>query len=165
MSYNRMDHAGWAEGNNQAANEIYRNRKSYKPRPEKLTPFQARVMDICGMVGGGIYNAPINWDRVEWGTGVRWTTMTVPWRDRGMSTFDFFPLTNLVFLCHEARIRCEIRAKSAGHFDLSFSQRSHEGDMMTRHPNLDEAVASFREYLSADHRIVYRAVEHEQAAA
>ncbi len=156
MSYNRMDHAGWVERNNQAANEIYGKRRNYKPRPEKLTEFQAKVMDILGMVGGGIYNAPINWEKVQWGEGGRWSMMIVPWRDGRMSTFDFYPLTNLVFLCHEARIRCEIRARVAGHFQLMLSQRSHQGGMSERHPNLDEAVASFREYLPANHRVIYQ---------
>lgn len=155
MSYAKMDHAGWVEDNNRAFNSINAKRRRFKPAPEKLTPFQARVMDICGMVGGGIYNAPINWDKVEWSVGGR--GVFVPWRDGRMSTFDFYPLTLLVLLCHEARIRCEIRARAAGHFELTFFERKHEGGMAERHPNIDEAVAAFREYLPADHRIIYRA--------
>jgi hypothetical protein len=127
MSYAHMDHAAWVESNNAAANSLYAKRRAHKPAPEKLSPFQAKVMDICGMVGGGIYNAPINWEKVEWGVSERWPMMIVPWRDGRMSTFDFYPLTMLVLLCHEARIRCEIRAKCAGHFELMFSQRMHEG--------------------------------------
>jgi hypothetical protein len=156
MSYNRMDHARWVESNNEASNHLNARRKSCRLKPEKLSEFQAKVMDICGMVGGGIYNAPINWDKVEWGVGHHHSGMFVPWRDGRMSTFDFYPLTMLVLLCHEARIRCEIRAKASGHFELSFFQRSHEGGMSGRHPNIDEAVAAFREYLPADHRIIYR---------
>jgi hypothetical protein len=163
MSYNRMDHAAWAEGNNRAANKIYGKRRSYRPAPENLSDFQAKVIDILGMVGGGIYNAPINWEKIDWGSGKWHSGMFVPWRDGRMATFDFYPLTNLVFLCHEARIRCEIRAKAAGHFELSFFQRSHEGGMSERHPNLDEAVAKFREHLSPEHRVVYRQ-PHEVAA-
>lgn len=157
MSYQTMDHAGWAESNNRASNQINRNRRSYRAAPEELTDFQAKVMDILGMVGGGIYNAPINWDKVDWGSGNHHSGMFVPWRDGRMSTFDFYPLTILVFLCHEARIRCEVRPKSAGNFELSFFQRSHEGGMSARHPDLDEAVADFRKYLPENHRIRYRA--------
>lgn len=160
-----MDHAGWVEGNNAAANEIYAKRRNYRPAPEKLTPFQARVMDICGMVGDGIYNAPINWEKVNWGAGARHSGMFVPWRDGRMSTFDYFPLTLLVLLCHEARIRCEIRAKAAGHFELSFFQRSHEGGMALRHPNIAEAVEAFREYLPAEHRITYRTDDAGEVSA
>jgi hypothetical protein len=151
-----MDHAKWVEENNQAANQIYAKRRAYRPKPEKLTEFQAKVMDICGMVGGGIYNAPINWERVEWNCG---TGVFVPWRSGRMATFDFYPLTLLVLLCHEARIRCEIEAKATGYLKLRFWQRLHEGGMSTRHPNIDEAVAAFREYLPGDHRIIYRLPE------
>jgi hypothetical protein len=91
MSYARMDHAAWVESNNAAANSLYAKRRAHKPAPEKLSPFQAKVMDICGMVGGGIYNAPINWEKVEWGISERWPMMIVPWRDGRMSTFDFYP--------------------------------------------------------------------------
>jgi hypothetical protein len=38
-----------------------------------------------------------------------------------------------------------------------FSQRMHEGWMAARHPNIDEALAAFREYLPENHRIIYRA--------
>ncbi|MDK2757521.1 MAG: hypothetical protein KYX66_12375 [Blastomonas fulva] len=155
MSYARMDHAAWAESNNQAANQVYGNRKSYRPAPEKLTEFQAKVMNICGMVGGGIYNAPIAWEKIQWGTGLSPSGMFVPWRDGRMATFDFYPLTLLVLLAHEARIRAEISAKSAGNFELSFFQRSHEGGMARRHPDIDEAVAAFREYLGEGHSVSY----------
>lgn len=55
MSYARIDHAAWVEDNNRGYNQMYAKRRSWKPAPEKLTDFQAKVMDICGMVGGGIY--------------------------------------------------------------------------------------------------------------
>lgn len=154
MSYQRMDHAGWVENNNAAGNRMFARRKGYRPAPEKLTPFQAKVMDILGMVYGGIYNAPISWDKVEWslGGGVFVTVL-----DDHLSTFDFGRLTRFVFLCHEARIRGEIRCKTRGYFELAFWQRGHEGGMAKRHPSLDEAVAEFRTYLPADHRIIYRA--------
>lgn len=162
-----MDHAAWVVSNNSAANEVYAKRKGYQPRPVELSPFQAVVMDICGMVGGGIYNAPINWDRVEWGKGLSATFqfMVVPWRDGRMSTFDCNALTLLVLLCHEARIRCAISAKSNGHFELTFHQRSHEGGFARRHPDIAEAVESFRAYLPDGHRVTYRADESQVAAA
>lgn len=149
-----MDHAGWVENSNAADNRMRRHLKAYKPKPETLTPFQGRVMDILGMVCGGIYNAPISWDKTDWNAG---GGVFVTLRDNGFATFDFYRLTALVFLCHEARIRCEISAKSHGYFELGFWQRVHEGDMSRRHPSLDEAVAAFRSYLPADHSIVYAA--------
>lgn len=162
MSYQHMDHGGWVESNNAATNWIYRNRKSYKPSPEALTPFQRRVMDIIGMVCGGIYNAPISWDKTEWNVG---GGLFVTLRDSGFATFDFYRLTALVFLCHEARIRCEISAKTRGYFELGFWQRSAEGGMGRRHPNLTEAVEAFRAYLPADHSIVYAPPASAEEAA
>lgn len=166
MSYATMDHARWVESNNHYANLAGKNRKRYKPAPEKLTQFQAKVIEICGMVGGGIYNAPINWERVNWGapgSNGHHSGMFVPWRDGRMATFDSGALTMLVLLAHEARIRVEIRAKAWGHMELSFFQRGHDGGIAGRHPNIDEAIASFRRYLPEDHRIRYQMPADEVA--
>lgn len=160
MSYVHMDHAGWVEANMGAM----RKQQRKPPRgditrgpfacPEKLSPFQARVMNILGMVGGGIYNAPIPWDAVQW-KGWGGDAMAVPWRaSADLATFDSAGLTTLVFLCHEARIRCSIRNRGVNHLLLCFWQRETEGGMGRRHPSLNEAVAAFRAYLPADHSII-----------
>jgi hypothetical protein len=120
--------------------------------PEELSDFQKRVVDIVGMVGGGIYNAPIS-QKVDWRYGYSGVAFT--WH-REMATFDFGQLTLLVFLCHEARIRCQIESAGPKLLRISFWQRKPTGDMAVRHPNLNEAVAAFREYLPAEHRIIYR---------
>lgn len=160
MSYNTMDHAGWVERKASAAKSMMKRRpspaatKGWGAAPETLSGFQAKVMDILGMVGSGIYNAPIAWNGVQWkgwGGGI-----AVPWR-HDLSTFDFANLTRLVFLGHEARIRVEIRPHAPGHLLLCFWPRTDTGRSSQRHPNLDEAVAEFRKYLPADHRILYRA--------
>lgn len=164
MSYATVDHAGWVERNIAASKSMLSARKrradntrGWSAAPECLSPFQAKVMDILGMVGGGIYNAPIAWDGVQWRCG---RGIAVPWRRHGgLSTFDFSELTRLVFLCHAARIRCCINVHGPSHFLLMFHPRSHHGAMGERHPNLDEAVADFRAYLPADHRILYREEE------
>jgi hypothetical protein len=152
VSYQHMDHAAWVENNNRAANKIYAKRKKRQLAPETLSPFQARVMDILGMVGGGIYNAPIAWEKVVWEYG---RGIAVPYGAHHFSTFDFSALTRLVFLCHEARIRCEICDHTRGYFLLIFHERSFEGSMSQRHPNLNEALAEFRSYLPINHRIIY----------
>jgi len=85
-----------------------------------------------------------------------------------MATFDFVQLTMLVFLCHEARIRVQIEGVAPHRLRLSFWQRvSKEENDNTAcwHPNLDEAVAMFRKYLPADHRIVYRPSPAQSANA
>lgn len=153
MSYQHMDHGDWMERNNRASNHLYAKRKGYKPLPETLTSFQRKVCDIIGMVGGGIYNAPIAHERIDWSYG--WGGVSVMWLGRDLSTFDFNELTNLVFLCHEARIRCSLAPAGPRMLRLSFWQREAEGDSTTRHPNLNEAVAAFREYLPSDHRIIH----------
>ena len=149
--YANADHAGWIESQNVATNRYRRSRKRGKPLPdlpEKLSPFQARVMNILGIVGGGIYNAPIAYDRIDWDRGFHGVSVT--WRYRGFATWDGCDLTMLVFLCHEARIRCEIDPAGPHMLRLSFWQRAAEGDICERHPNLDEAVAAFRGWFRKD---------------
>lgn len=158
-TYQFMDHAKWMESNNRALNRQNANRKGFRRLPEELTDFQKRVVDIVGMVGGGIYNAPIS-TKVDWEYGYNGVAFT--WY-REMASFDFNQLTLLVFLCHEARIRCQVESAGPKLLRLSFWQRKATGDMAVRHPNLEEAVANFREYLPADHRIIYR--ESSEAAA
>lgn len=150
MSYQNMDHAAWVQMSNAAINK--QGRKS-AGLPEVLTDFQAKVCDILGMVFGGVYNAPINWQKVEWNYG---RGVSVVAHSPQLATFDFGRLTSLVFLCHEARIRCEIDPAGPRGMRLSFWPRIGTGGMGERHPNLDEAVAAFRGYLPTDHRILYR---------
>ncbi len=161
MSYARMDHAEWVEANNAAINR-QRRWSEAEGQPEKLTEFQARVADIIGMVFGGAYNAPINWEKANWryGRGASFVAHSPQ-----LATFDFHRLTMLLFLCHEARIRCEIDPAGPRGMRLSFWQRKATGGMGERHPNLDEAVAAFREYLPADHRIIYREPATQDTAA
>lgn len=160
-----MDHADWVERNNAAGRRLAAKRKpkrsergrliGYCAAPETLTPFQAKTMDILGMVYGGIYNAPINWETVDWnhGGGVS----VIAHAGIGWSTFDYDYLTHFVFLCHEARIRGQISNAGMRHWRISFWQRSSVGGGPSlRHPNLNEAVAAFRSDLPSDHRVIYR---------
>lgn len=174
MSYVTMDHAKWAEDDIRAMKRRLSEphplkrrpdlTKGYRAAPDELSPFQKTVFNIVGMVGGGIYNAPISWDAIRWkgwGHGI-----AIPWqRGHDLSTFDFNGLTKLVFLCHEARIRCEIRSNGFQGLLLCFWPRKAEGCIATRHPNLEEAVTSFREYLGDDHPIVYRESAKDEVAA
>ena len=152
-NYQYMDHADWIESNNAALNRIYAKRRTWKPLPEKLSEFQTKVVDILGMVAGGIYNAPIPYKTVNWDYG---GGVSALWRFSDLSTWDGSQLSLLVFLCHEARIRCSIDPAGPHMLRLSFWQRQAGGDISRRHPNLDEAVAWFRKYLPADHRIIYK---------
>src|ERR1019366_4528177 len=111
MSYMNMDHADWVQ------RQIpYAKKSAKKPRrdksgrtlgwyaaPDMLTPFQRRAFDVLGIVGGGIYNAPVIWESVDWVgpemIGLLWGV------EHGLGTWDFDGLTRFVFLCHTARIR------------------------------------------------------------
>lgn len=142
-----MDHAAWMESHN-----VWLRRGGKRPDvPKALNEFQKRVVDILGMVGGGIYNAPIDPSKIDWhygGSGV-----SVVWQHHCLATFDFGQLTLFVFLCHEARIRGQIEAAGPKNLRFSFWQRESTGDVARRHPDLDEALAGFRQYLPVGHRI------------
>ena len=153
MGYANFDHAAWIE---QQIEVI----KKYRPKqgklmPEKLSEFQKRVFNIIGIVGNGIYNAPFALERVVWDYG---GGMSLSWR-RELSSWDFNTLTTLLFLCHEARIRVQIESTGPNATKLSFWQRKSEGGISSVHPNLDEAVASFREWFKPTHQINYREEE------
>lgn len=162
MSYINMDHAGWVERNILASKRQMPNKqqrqaavdhKGWYGAPDKLSPFQARVMNILGIVGNGIYNAPIAWDNVEWGH-TDWQFVLVPW-GRTLSTFDFSELTRLVFFCHDARIRCEIEPLTFRRLKLGFWPRIAVGGNAKRHPNLDEAVAEYRMLIDGGHHTAF----------
>lgn len=152
-----MNHASWIESHNRATNAVNARsrgkRRERTPLPEKLTDFQARVIDILGIVGRGIYNAPIAYDTINYQWGFR--GMSVTWRG-GFCTFDRGDLPLLVFLCHEARIRLEVDPAGPHLLRLSFFPRRVGGALHERHPNLDEAVKEFRKYFPAEHRINYQ---------
>ena len=59
MNAKPSDAARWVEEKNAATNFNYGKRKDYRRRPETLSEFQAKVIEICDMVAGGIHNAPI----------------------------------------------------------------------------------------------------------
>jgi hypothetical protein len=155
MSYNTMDHAKWMEDRLACIRRqrAGKTRKNAKPIPEALSDFQKRVVDILGIVGGGIYNAPITPASIDWDYG--FGAVSVIWNRPDMATFDFSQLTMLVFLAHAGRIRVDVSPAGPKAFRLSFWQRKSEGDMAVRHPNLEEAVKWFEDYLPANHRVRY----------
>lgn len=158
-----MDHASWVQSTLTAskaqkptANHLRSKAegKGWYAAPDELTPFQRRAFDILGIVGGGIYNAPIAWSGVKW----RPDQIVVPMRSANiLGTWDFMGLTRFVFLCHEARIRGYIEASSPGLLKVWLSERQATGDISRRHPNLDEALALFRAEFPANHPLIYRA--------
>lgn len=162
MSYVNMDHAGWLQRSieiEQRRNPTKREREKqaqgqgWFAAPSQLNHFHRRAVNIIGIVGGGIYNAPISWTSAHWSN----RHVIVPWWGGGFATWDFSKLTTLVCLCHEARIRAEIGALHVrpGHLSVGLHERRHDRSISDIHPNLDEAIASFREWFKPNHMIAY----------
>lgn len=127
--YANMDHAGWLEDH----------------LGRKFDRFQTRVVNIIGIVGGGIYNTPINWKSANWkfggrGVAVNWTC------GNGFATWDFDMLTKLVLLAHAECIRVELEATAPRLFKVVFFEREREGDIARRHPTIAQAVAAFEQW-------------------
>lgn len=167
MSYINMDHAAWVQSNNAAGKRLatksdqrraQEHGKGPAAAPDELNDFQKRAFNILGIVGNGIYNAPIDWKTVYW----RPNTIICSWY-KGLGTFDFSELSRFVFLCHEARIRGYIGPLSHRNLEICMSERVAEGDMSARHPNLQEALCAWRSEFPADHVIAYRAPAAEAA--
>jgi hypothetical protein len=160
MSYFHYDHADWVESNIAASKRMkptkrqLRNakeeRKGWYAAPDQLNDFQRRAFWILGIVGNGIYNAPISWDTVVWSPKF----IISSWHGT-LATWDFQGLSKLVFLCHEARIRGDIAPNGPLYLQIALHERVATGDMATRHPNIDEAVAAFRDELGTNHPIMY----------
>ena len=139
MSYFNMDHARWA------ARQIEMDIGA-------MSIFHRRAFDILGIAFGGIYNAPISWGKVELGANY----LLIILRDGSkFATWDGNILTYLVFLCHEARIRLEIEARTRGYLRLHLSQRTGNSSFASGHPNLTEAVKDFRKRLGKNHHIIF----------
>lgn len=152
MSYATMDHADWVE-RNIAAHKAMLSRKPRKDcrrgwsgAPDQLNPFQRTCMHILGIVGNGIYNAPISWETIEWG-GDRW--MRVAWRS-DLSTFDGAELSKLVFLAHECRIRVSIGAANFRNVEIILHRRQAGGGIAERHPDMTQMMETMRRYIPAD---------------
>jgi hypothetical protein len=152
-----MDHVAWMESNiaaskRQRPTAADRRRekegRGWYAAPDTLNDFQRRAITILGIVGNGIYNAPISWDGACWDQRF----IIVPWHG-SLSTFDFTALSRFCFLCHEARIRGDISPKAFQYLTVSLHQRSDQGGMASRHPNLEEAVVAFRQEIGSNHPV------------
>lgn len=170
MSYINMDHAGWLEDairGHKLRKPTARERKlaaekscGWYAAPDQLNEFQRRAIDILGIVGGGIYNAPISWETAYW----RNDFIQVNW-GVCLGTFDFTQLTTFVFLCHDARIRGCIGPKTFNQVELTLSRRAIEPRCFARHhPNLTEAITTWRAAMPLNHAICYPEVEEAAVA-
>lgn len=156
MRYDTMDHAGWVERNIAAAkgglSAADKRRaaqgKGWGAAPDTLNPFQRRAFTLLGIMGSGIYNAPITWKTVEWRPWSIWLT----WQGE-LSTFDWKNLTNGVFLAHDAAIRMAIHPAGMC-LRIGLSDRSQGSPLIIgAHPTLEAAFTAHRERFPAGHHI------------
>jgi hypothetical protein len=74
MSYAKVDHAEWvqlqiAPSKRRLSPKAAKSSRGWAAAPDTLSAFQCRAFDILGMTFGGIYNAPISWNAVDWRAG------------------------------------------------------------------------------------------------
>lgn len=161
MYYDRMDHAFWVQ------EQIgYMKRRKPTPTqskaaaagrgwhgaPDILNPFQRRVFIILGIVGGGIYNAPIDWNSVEW----RSNFLVVNWPYE-LVAGEIAGLADLLFLAYDAGIRVAI-SPDTRNLRLIFLCREllSDGDSRGGHLTLEDAVSNHRKRFPADHPIHFK---------
>jgi hypothetical protein len=168
MSYLTMDHAAWVQCNLEASKKILtktdlrrakEKSEGWAAAPGQLNEFHKRAFTILGIVGGGIYNAPISWKTVFWHPRM----ISCAWRNE-LGTFDFNALTDFVFLCHAARIRGSIGPRAKCHIEIHLSERRSEGRMCEKHPSLEEALTAWHARFPSDHTVIYRS-ETDRIAA
>lgn len=147
MSY---DHANWVQmelagkqGRTLTKRDATKaaDKKGWHAAPKELNDFHKRAFNILGIVGGGIYNAPIGWNSVRWCSPRQ---IIVPWLAKGFGTWDFNELTLFTLLCHTGRIRGYIAPCNNQYLNVWLSERTNEGQMALRHPNLQEAIEDFQ---------------------
>lgn len=110
----------------------------------EVSEFGARVADLLGELYSGIYHLR-NVVKFDWSKSdpYPWITILVP--DDIYATYDFDYLTELVLLCHERCIRCQVRAARNGILRLVFHPRQREGSMTQRHPTIQQVLAQREE--------------------
>lgn len=64
--------------------------------------------------------------------------------ERWAATFDTDGLTRAVVMAHDRMIRFQIASSSPKRLKLYLDKRTREGDLYSRHPTIEEAIASAR---------------------
>lgn len=102
----------------------------------KCSPLGKEVANILGYVGCGIYNAPINPEKVKWGDDY---CVEVNW-SKELANWDFRGLTQLVIECHRRMIRVSIEPNMKN-LKLMFWQRhSRTGGISERLPDIEAMI-------------------------
>jgi hypothetical protein len=103
MSYAHNDHYKWIESNYGV----------------KCSDLGKEVANILGFVGGGIYNAPIRTEKIDWTDDY---CIEVNW-EGSLPNYDFSRLTYLVIECFERMIRVSIEPCNFRNLKLRFWRR------------------------------------------
>lgn len=122
MSYANENHYKWVESNT----------------GQKCSPLGRTVANVLGYVGRGIYNAPVNTDRVDWTDDY---CLAVVWSG-DMANWDQPRLSLLWVECHRRMLRVSIDGCAPGRLKLRFHQRqTREGGNCKRLPDCEEMIA------------------------
>lgn len=129
-----MEHWEWLE-----------QAKRYKNPEFKLTEHSRAVAQILGITYSGLYhldNKAI--EKTDWQNEDRVSIKL--WRP-SLATQDYYHLTDLVIMCHDACIRLAITPHTFDTLMLHFHRRdSREGDVSRRHPTIETAIERVRKY-------------------
>jgi len=87
--YAHNNHAAWLSGH-------------LKIKP---SPLGAKIANILGYVGGGLYNCPVDLRKTDW---TNTFIIKVIWKNNHLTNWDDFALSRLWVRCHREMIRVEI---------------------------------------------------------
>lgn len=114
-------------------------RASYKLTP---SPLGTVVADLLGFVYRGLYHIESSIRNVDWSDN-DYITVQLP-RGADIGSYDFSEMTTLVLLAHDLHVRVAVCGRGINMMRLSFSPRSREGGICSRHPDLETHIAGIR---------------------
>jgi len=143
VSYRNMRHWDWAKRNLDRQGIGYHD-----------TRFFRRSFYMLGVMGRGIYNAPISWPTLEIvqrdnNPEKASECMMVNWAT-GVASYDGAALTAGVLLAHRFSIRFEIQPRTFQHLRFILSKRQRQGSIFERHADIEQAQEL---YLSSDEQL------------
>lgn len=133
--------AEWVQDNLNAIAKYGRN----KPEPYQLSDFDKRAVAILAKAFRmGIYNVPVNWEKVDWRFGAIGVRFPMSF-SKELATWDFDHLTRLVIAGHDECVRISVDGGKAGRMNITmFPREGREGGMAKRHPTIETAIEDFR---------------------
>lgn len=106
----------------------------------KTSNFGARVAYLLDRLMPGIHNVPCrSLEQAKWSDD---NTVRITWYG-SLSTYDSNKLTELVLLCHDLSIRCEIEPCAPRYLRLSFGRRIRNGSLYEGHPTLTRVLIGY----------------------